>query len=295
MTLPLALALGSLVASPPASLGTAVETTGADAPIRAPFPLRYEPFGDPAIAAFASAAWETTELVSKDVLAPSACRWCDRTPDGIDRLNALDRWGRGARWDSIEAQHTAGTLSNVVGFGALPAAIAGIDVALAGAAGARHLATEDLVLVWQSMALAMLLNQSVKFIAARERPFVHVLPPEERQATADPLDNNLSFFSGHATFAFSAAVAAGTVAELRAYPGRAWVWAVGIPLATATAYLRMAADKHYLTDVLVGAAVGSAFGAGIPLLLHPREHATVTAMEIRLVPAGSGAALSGTF
>jgi membrane-associated phospholipid phosphatase len=35
----------------------------------------------------------------------------------------------------------------------------------------------------------------------------------------------------------------------------------------ATGYLRIAADRHYATDVLAGAAVGTGVGLGWPLLV----------------------------
>jgi membrane-associated phospholipid phosphatase len=293
VTLPWVLAIGSLVASSPDNQSTPAELARQAAPSGAPFSIRYEPFGDPAIAAFVSAAWVATEAISKDVLAPSTCKLCDRDSAGVDRLNGLDQWARGARWGSLEAQSTASVLSYVMVFAALPAAITGIEVALA--RGETRWVSEDLVLVTKTTALALLLNQSVKFIVGRERPFVHVLAPEERKLTEDPLDNNLSFFSGHTTFAFASVVAAGTVAELRSYRGRAWVWAVGLPLAVASGYLRMAADRHYLTDVLVGAVVGAGFGVGIPLLLHPRVDAAGAALQMRVVPSWNSLALSATF
>ena len=258
-----------------------------------PFSLRYHSFGDPALAAFLSAAWIATEL-GKNVLAPSGCRLCDRDPDGVDRLNRFDSWGRGARWPTLNAQHTADTLSNIISGAVIPATLVGLDIALARAAGRDQHAAEDLVLVAKTAAAALLLNQTVKFWAARERPFVHVLTPEERLDVDDPLDKNLSFFSGHATFAFTTVVAAGTLAELRSYRGRALIWIVGLPLAASVAYLRMAADKHYLSDVLVGAAVGTAFGVGIPLLLHPREERAGT-VQVRLLPSPRGVSLFARF
>ena len=58
------------------------------------------------------------------------------------------------------------------------------------------------------------------------------------------IDNpDFSFFSGHAALAFS------TLGGPRL--------AVGLPLAISTGGLRVAAGKHYLTDVLMGAAVGA--------------------------------------
>ena len=38
------------------------------------------------------------------------------------------------------------------------------------------------------------------------------------------------------------------------------IWASTLSLATVTGYLRIAADKHYFTDVLVGAIIGSTVG-----------------------------------
>jgi membrane-associated phospholipid phosphatase len=39
-------------------------------------------------------------------------------------------------------------------------------------------------------------------------------------------------------------------------------------MAALTGYLRIAADKHYFTDVLVGAIVGSAIGVAVPYFAH---------------------------
>lgn len=56
-------------------------------------------------------------------------------------------------------------------------------------------------------------------------------------------ENNKSFYSEHTALAF---VASG------------WRYQVSVPIALGTGYLRPAANKHYVTDVLVGAAVGAA-------------------------------------
>ena len=91
----------------------------------------------------------------------------------------------------------------------------------------------------------------------------------------------------------------GVVAEERGYQGRALIWGVGVPLAALTAYLRIAADRHYLTDVLVGMAVGSGLGIGVPLLLHPRKGTfgaeAISRFRLRLLPTADGAALTGVF
>jgi membrane-associated phospholipid phosphatase len=99
----------------------------------------------------------------------------------------------------------------------------------------------------------------------------------QRRSGADT-DAYVSFYSGHSSYAFSLAVAAGTVASLRQYPGAGWVWASGLIVASATGYFRIAADKHYLSDVLVAGAGASLVGFAIPYFLHHPRH------DLRLRP-----------
>jgi membrane-associated phospholipid phosphatase len=123
----------------------------------------------------------------------------------------------------------------------------------------------------------------VKLAVGRQRPFVRYGNWEPGSREGDP-DDNLSFYSGHSALAFSIAAASGTVSTLRGYHSAPWVWAVGMTLASGVGYLRMAGDKHWLTDVLVGAAVGGGVGAAVPLLLHGREERP---------PQGGGASPAG--
>lgn len=108
-------------------------------------------------------------------------------------------------------------------------------------------------------------------------------------------ERNLSFFSGHSSLAFSLAVSSGTVASLRGYRWAPLVWAVGLPVAAFTAYSRVAADAHYLSDVVVGSVMGALVGGGIPLLFHGRVDGPVTAT--RVVPYADGRVfgLAGNF
>lgn len=74
---------------------------------------------------------------------------------------------------------------------------------------------------------------------------VHRLRPCARSGCG--IDNpQFSFFSGHTALAFS------TLGGPRL--------SVALPLAVGTGGLRVAAGKHYLTDVLTGAAIGAAAG-----------------------------------
>ncbi len=256
------------------------------------YELRHDRTADLAVTGSAALLWLSSETFLKRSLAPATCRWCDRDEAGANTLSRFDASGRTLQWN-LSQQKTADTMSNAVGFALLPLAVLGTDAFLAHESGALEGFGTDALIVGESVALALVFNQVVKFWAGRERPFVHVLPAGGKALTEHPSDNNLSFFSGHTTFAFALTSSAATVAELRGYK-RAWlVWAIGLPFAIATPYLRLAADKHYLTDVLVGAAVGSAFGVGIPRLFH--ERLALANVSLKIAPAPGGLGLSGTF
>ncbi|ABS28546.1 phosphatase PAP2 family protein [Anaeromyxobacter sp. Fw109-5] len=218
--------------------------------------LRYDRAVDLPLTIGAGALWIGSEL-AKPYLAPEGCRWCD--PPGLDR----DARTRLVWSNTVPARVT----SDLLAFAVAPAAAL---VPLAAAADTRDDALLDALFVIEAVAIAADVNQLVKFAVARERPFVHFGNYAEPDRPADP-DDQLSFYSGHTSTAFSFAAAAGTVASLRGYRSAPWIWGVGMALASGVAYFRVAADRHYLTDVLTGAVIGTAVGVAAPRLLHPRE------------------------
>jgi membrane-associated phospholipid phosphatase len=225
--------------------------------------LTYDLRVDAPVAVGALALWGGTEAL-KGVFAPKSCRICDRKSDGSDALNALDANARTAlRWRNPDA---AATSSNMTAFVLQPM----VTLGLGGLASAADHRSNDVpantLVVLESVALAGCLDELVKLLVARERPFVHFRDPAS-VGTRDP-DDNLSFYSGHTTLAFSLAVASGTVASIRGYRLAPMVWAGSLPIAALTGYLRIAADKHYFTDVLTGAALGSAVGFLVPFVFH---------------------------
>ena len=76
----------------------------------------------------------------------------------------------------------------------------------------------------------------------------------------------ISSADSRSAVAFAAASSLGTIATLRRYRRAPYVWAAGLTLAALTGYLRLAADKHYVSDVLAGTAVGAAVGWAVPYL-----------------------------
>lgn len=295
---PTALVMALLLAVAPLSPASAQEDS--DSPQL--HELRFDWTRDGILTGTAGVLWISSEALFKSDLAPAKCRWCDRAPDGTDTLNRLDRWGRGLAGETEQSRNRAHTWSNILGFAVVPASILGVQYAVGRGSGMPdRFFAQDATIIIQSALFASVANQTVKFIVGRERPFVHQLSEDQKGLTAHPSDNNLSFYSGHTNLMFSMVVSAGTVAALRGYEDQAWIWAVGLPLATSVGLLRMGADKHYLTDVATGAVLGSAFGVAVPLLLHKRTGGTVgperPGSTVRMVPMAGAhmAGISGSF
>jgi membrane-associated phospholipid phosphatase len=232
----------------------------ADAPRAKKLVIR--PAADIAVTASFGVGILLSETAFKRYLAPTSCRWC--------ATNAYDLAISNVR-APLALQPVADIASSVTLI-ATPALVVGINMILASQSGATlGDGVWDVMLVAEAVLSAALLQQTVKFAVGRERPFVYRLAPEDKPNTLHPEDNNLSFFSGHTEFTFAAAMAAGTIAKLRGYKYWWLAYAVGLPLAALTGFLRMSADKHWFSDVLIGAAVGSAAGWFIPTLFHGRE------------------------
>jgi membrane-associated phospholipid phosphatase len=216
--------------------------------------------------------WLVTSEILKGDLVPEKCRWCSRAADGAVALNPYDGWIRDRLvWRNSRA---AQTTSSVLAFAAMPALAFGASAASAASEDSPSSAPVDALIIGEAALLAANLNQFAKYAFARERPFVRFLPSAGNaipEVTASPSDDNLSFFSGHTTLAFAVATSTGTVASLRAYRSAPLVWAGGLGLAGVVGYLRIAADKHYLTDVMTAVVVGSVVGVGVPLLFHGRR------------------------
>lgn len=249
-----------------ASLLLAASAARAQTP--GPRELRWDPAWDVSVTAAGAAAWLTSQALEPQ-LASSSCRWCE-----VDGLDASVR--HALVWSDTAA---ANTTSNILAFGVAPLAAVALDALAAGHDGALGDVPVDALVVGEATIVAVDLSQLAKFASGRERPFVHALAPEQKLHTANPADNNVSFFSGHTTETFALAAAAGTIATMRGYRWAPIVWIAGAVLATATGYLRIAADKHWVTDVLAGAAVGAGAGFAVPYVFHRPAAAVPTGSD----------------
>ena len=115
----------------------------------------------------------------------------------------------------------------------------------------------------------LLLNTVTKRLVGRPRPYVYSADPRVQEFVAERGDDShLSFYSGHATTTFAAAVAGSYLYGQHATDktSRAVVWSFELALAGASADLRTRAGAHFYSDVIVGAVVGAGIGFVVPYL-----------------------------
>jgi membrane-associated phospholipid phosphatase len=269
----------------------------ADEPITAPVELHHDLRVDLPVTAGLAVATVGFRLV-RDDLEPSTCRWCDGSTPGS--VNAVDDWFR----TGLRRQDTgpANITSYVLAFGAAPVSAATFTILAAVVDNRGNEALVDIVAVAEGGFSAMLATEILESVTLRTRPYVHAIASEdERAAVVAKTGAFHSFPAGHVVEAFGVAAASGVVASMRGYRLAPLVWIAGLTFGVATAYTRMAADRHYFTDVLAGAAIGTVVGGGVPLLFHRPlageptsflQRATIVATPL---PQGQMATVGWTF
>lgn len=124
----------------------------------------------------------------------------------------------------------------------------------------------DMTTDWfESISLTVFLTQTIKNVAGRERPLGRECRGTKQQGKGCGGGLKQSFFSGHASMAAAGAGLSCSYAVKRKTWGdglvaRATPCVLGVGAALATGLLRVVADKHWGTDVMVGLAVGAAVG-----------------------------------
>jgi membrane-associated phospholipid phosphatase len=210
-------------------------------------------------------------------IAPLHCRWC--APPAFDgKIANRVPWG-----DPNLASRGSDVMVVGVGGGAL-----GYLVASGYARGDREAGWANALIVTEATSVALVLNTGAKYALARQRPYAWQGRPE---LAASPRDQNLSFFSQHTTFAFAVAASSTTLLAEQGDPHAAWFGATAFTAAGLTGYLRMAGRQHYLSDVLIGAGVGTFVGWAVPHWFHRPIQLGRT--QITLLPAPNG--IAGVF
>jgi len=154
-----------------------------------------------------------------------------------------------AQWSNVALLSTVG--------------LAGAGLVLARRGEPQAAAAEDIAVYGQALLVTSGLTQVFKTVIARPRPYVYDASPSGRVAR----DDVSSFPSGHASAAFAAAAAYWSIMHRRGEAGRRTPQIIGLfALASATAALRVAAHKHFPTDVVAGAVLGTGVGWALPQL-----------------------------
>ncbi len=136
-----------------------------------------------------------------------------------------------------------------------------------------------LVMYAESALIANGISRTLKTIFKRTRPYTYNDSLTLKKRTDD--DWNLSFPSNHTVNGFNAAVFISTVFTM-ANPDSKWipaVWTISLSAAITTGVLRVTAGKHFPTDVIAGAVLGSLTGALIPLL-HKKKKKDLSVIPV---------------
>jgi len=159
----------------------------------------------------------------------------------------------------------------------------------------------------QALAIVTAIQGATNTVVSRERPYGRLCGTPDHPTQTVECEGNVrhrSFFSGHAAFSFMSAsliCAHHMKLGLLGKGGDIASCVVAYAGATATATLRVMADMHYTTDILVGTLVGTAVGLSVPLFRYwrspPKSQETEKKPEVgvSLIPVGAGLGVGGVF
>jgi membrane-associated phospholipid phosphatase len=124
----------------------------------------------------------------------------------------------------------------------------------------------------EAAVVGLTISEIVKGFVGRARPFItgDTNPHDFKFAAGWTSGNRQSFPSGHATIAFAAAAAASSEVS-RMWPKMTWI--VGPALYTSAAFVglaRMYQSKHWASDVVLGAGIGTF--AGLKVVRYTHAH-----------------------
>ena len=158
--------------------------------------------------------------------------------------NQVDQYFRNqVKWSTSKMDHAA-SMSDLLLYGAFIGTIPLVP------AFSKNYYSKALKMSLNVISLNGIITNIVKMTVKRQRP------DSFYKTRADADDSFRSFFSGHTSTTFALGTS-NAILLSEAYPDkRNLIWFANLSLATATGYLRIAGDKHYLSDVLCGGVVG---------------------------------------
>ena len=171
--------------------------------------------------------------------------------------NKVDQYFRKqVKWSTSKMDHAA-SISDLLLYGAFVGTIPLVPIIL------NKNYSEALKMSLNVISLNGIITNLVKMTVKRQRPDSYY------KTRTDADDSFRSFFSGHTSTTFALGTS-NAILLSEAYPEKKKIiWFASTSLATATGYLRIAGDKHYLSDVLCGGIVGYL----VAKYLHKRKDA----------------------
>lgn len=198
--------------------------------------------------------WAGSWLLKNQLVEPHC-------PCGKGPKNALDRKFAGVRNDRI-ARISDVCLGLAMG---LPLAVQ-IGRALHLRQRPNHVIADTMGVV-EIVLINGALNEMIKLATRRPRPLVYGLEPSSPEIQDS--ENYLSFYSSHTSRIFALGMGAARIYSLRHPKSRSGkiIYFGAAILGIGMGSLRVLAGRHYPTDALVGAFVGTMSGLVLPQLL----------------------------
>jgi len=232
-------------------------------PARPPSVYRVSVNRDVAVTLGASVATLLAYVYADQLITPR----CPCDPQGV---NAFDR---GAIGNTNAAARKLSDLTAAAAVG-LPLVLDAIQL------GQGEAFVDDAIVFTQALAVNSVLVGVTKILVHRPLP---------RTYSGDSIligkpEGYRSFYSGHTSLVFAALSASATTVQLR-YGKKTWPWIVTLVVGTSVGIERVADGRHFPTDVMVGAAMGTAIGIVVPRL-HARADRRLTAPVLQERPGG---------
>lgn len=203
------------------------------------------------------------------------------------------------RASTVAGENIAATASDYILAGTMANAVLVDAIGLPLLRGDPDLAWQATLAYGLAVGLELSIGGIVKDVTMRARPYEAQCATNPSLPLCQSAVTYESFFSLHTGVAFtSAGFSCAMHLEQSLYGDQgADIVACGSSLAAAATVglLRIVADAHYLSDVLVGAATGFLLGYLIPLAVLPHRHAPLPPIdpdELDEVPAASPPAFS---
>ena len=222
---------------------------------------RVSPKTDAPVMIAASLAVTLPYLLADRLITP-------RCPCNASEVNAFDRGAIGNTND-FARQLSDITVGAVI---ILPLAFDALQVR------EQPVFSEDAVVFAQTLLVNGALATAAKFIVQRPLPRTYAGDP---RLVGKP-GGYRSFYSGHTSTVFAGLAATAMTIRLR-HGEKIWPWIVTLMVGSSVAVERVADGRHFPSDVIVGALMGTATGIAVPWL-HARTRSragTITVTPTR--------------